>query len=211
MSDHITEWLNAYHDGELKGKRLQHVEEHLAGCQTCQTEFESLQGLSGLLHEVPVPEFISNERFIAQVNLQIPRQTVALSRRKVLEVGWWTIPVGLLMVWIFFNTAIFLSDIMSAANNFGLLDSGITAWVTNSASDSYWTSALGQLGILKGSSLQWAESTESYTRNVLPQFIWQASIAMLYLTWIAIWWARHTLYQHQQHGRPTSRSNRESL
>ena len=55
-----------------------------------------------------------------------------------------------------------------------------------------WTSTLGQFGMLEGDSLQWAETTESFTRNILPQFVWQVSIALLYLTWIAIWWARQT-------------------
>ena len=27
MSNHVTEWLNAYLDGELKGKRLHQVED----------------------------------------------------------------------------------------------------------------------------------------------------------------------------------------
>ncbi len=192
MSNHIIEWLNAYHDGELNGRRLQQVEEHLAECETCQAEFESFQGLSALLNEVSVPEFISNERFVAQVNLQLPHRRVASTKRKVLEVGWWMVPVGLLLVWIFFNTSSFVSDMMSVANNFGLLDSGATILVAGSESNPYWTSTLGQIGILTGDSLQWAKSTESYTRNILPQLIWQFSIAMLYLTWIAIWWAQHT-------------------
>ena len=192
MSNHIIEWLNAYHDGELKGRRLQQVEEHLADCETCQAEFESFQGLSALLNEVPVAEFISNERFVAQVNLQLPHRRVAATKRQVLEVGWWMVPVGLLLAWIFFNTSSFVSDMMSVANNFGLLGSGATVLVAGSESNAYWTSALGQFGILTGDSLQWAESTESYTRNILPQLIWQFSIAMLYLTWIAIWWAQHT-------------------
>jgi hypothetical protein len=88
---------------------------------------------------------------------------------------------------------------MSVANIFGLLDSGATILVAGSESNAYWTSTLGQFGILTGDSLQWAKSTESYTRNILPQFIWQGSIAMLYLTWIAIWWAQCTPHQHQQH------------
>jgi hypothetical protein len=31
----------------------------------------------------------------------------------------------------------------------------------------------------------------------LPEIIIQVSIALLYLSWMAIWWARHT---HQGHG-----------
>jgi anti-sigma factor RsiW len=49
MSNHVTEWLNAYLDGELHGSRLYHVEEHLAACEFCQAELESLDHLSALL------------------------------------------------------------------------------------------------------------------------------------------------------------------
>ena len=49
MSNHVTEWLNAYFDGELTGNRLHQVEDHLAECEACQAELESLQGFSELV------------------------------------------------------------------------------------------------------------------------------------------------------------------
>ena len=189
MSNHVIEWLNAYYDGELKGRRLQQVEEHLVECETCQAELETLQGISSLLHEVPAGEFTANETFVSQVNLLLPQRPVASTRRKVLEVGWWMIPVGLLTVWIFLSTTILVSDVVSAANNFGLLDN-VNLLTSDTSSNAYWTSTLGQLGVLQGNSLQWAERTESVSRNIIPQIVWQISIALLYLTWIAIWWAR---------------------
>jgi len=198
MSNHITEWLNAYLDGELKGKRLHQIEEHLAGCDECQAELESLQGLSALLHEIPAAELISNERFVTQVNLLLPERRNATTRNNILEVGWWMIPVGLLMAWIFISTSSLLSEVVSTANNFGLLDSTTTALISDPSDSAVWTPRLGQVGVLKGESLQWAETTESYTRNVLPQFILYASIAFLYLTWIAIWWARQRRQGHGQ-------------
>lgn len=192
MSNHVTEWLNAYFDGELKGARLRQVEGHLAECETCQAELESLQGLSAMLQEVPAAEFASPERFATQVNLLLPQKRTSPPRRQLLEVGWWMIPVGLLMAWIFVSTAVLVSDVFSAADNFGLLDEATTALFVDPSEHAVWTSALGQVGLLEGDSLGWAQATESITRNVLPQFVWQASIAMLYLTWIAIWWARQT-------------------
>lgn len=192
MSNHVTEWLNAYFDGELKGTRLRQVEEHLAECETCRAELESLQGLSAMLREVPAAEFASHERFATQVNLLLPQKRTAAPRRQLLEVGWWMIPVGLLMAWIFVSTAILVSDVFSAAGSFGLLDDTTSALIAGSSDHAVWTSTLAQVGLLEGDSLGWAETIESFTRNVVPQFTWQAAIAMLYLTWIAIWWARRT-------------------
>ena len=192
MSNHVIEWLNAYVDGELKGMRLHQMEEHLAQCEACQSELDSLQGLSSLLQEIPEAEFTPNEKFVSQVNLRLPQRQVRSMRSKAVEVGWWLIPIGLLTAWIFFSTAVLVSDMVSAANNFGLLDNASALLGSDSTNNAVWTSTLGQFGVLQGDSLLWAERTESYTRNILPQFFWQVSIALLYLAWIAIWWARHT-------------------
>lgn len=191
MSKHVTEWLNAYLDGELNSSRLPQVEAHLSDCQVCQMELESLEKVSGLLHEVPTPEFTSPEQFAAQVILRLPHQQAAPLENRMLEIGWWMIPVGLLAAWIFTGTSFFISDILSAANALGLL-SGITEWMAFGPSgDVYLSATLGQSGLLSGNSLVWAESTEAFTRMSLPQIILQISIALLYLGWIAIWWARH--------------------
>lgn len=194
MSNHMTEWLNAYLDGELKGRRLHLVEEHLSECRECQVELRSLQGLSSLLHEVPTPEFTSSERFAAQVNLRLPHELPKASKRKALEVGWWMIPVSLLALWIFINASVLTSEVLSTANDFGMLEDA-PAWLLPGPYDgTLWADTLGAFGILRGTGLIWAETTEAFTRNTLPQLTWQVSIALLYLGWIAIWWAR------QEHG-----------
>ena len=198
MSKHMTEWLNAYLDGELRGSRLHQVEEHLAECRECRAELQSLQNLSALVREVPAPEFTSSERFAAQVNLRLPHEAPKASKRRVQEVGWWMIPVSLLAIWVFIGTSGLVSDVVSTANEFGLLRNAPAWLVSGSTSAAYWSATLSQFGILSGDSLEWAEITETFTRNTLPQFIWQVSIALLYLSWIAIWWARHKRREHGQ-------------
>jgi hypothetical protein len=198
MSKHVTEWLNVYLDGELHGSRLHQVEAHLAECQSCQAELTSLERVSSLLQEVPSPEFISSEKFAAQVNLRLSRQQGTTSEKKIFEVGWWMIPVGLLASWIFINTSFLVNDILSAANNLGLL-TNVSGWlIFGSSNEAYWSSTLGQFGVLSGNALEFVASTEIFTRTSLPQIILQVSIALLYLSWIAIWWARHTRREHGQ-------------
>lgn len=200
MSKHVTEWLNAYLDGELRGTRLQQVEAHLMECSECQAELVSLQNLSGLLRHVPAPAFTPPERFAAQVNLLLPQKRVVASRQRILEVGWWMVPVGLLAVWIFIGTSFFVSDMLAAANSMGLLP-GISDWLTfGSSNQVYWSATLGQIGVLSGNSLDWAVSTEAFTRTSLLQVILEVSIALLYLSWVAIWWARHRRHARQPHG-----------
>lgn len=191
MSNHVTEWLNAYLDGELKGGRLRQVEEHLAGCESCRAELDSLGGLSALLHSDPAPEFPSAERFVSNVNLLLPQKRSAPPRPQLIEIGWWMIPVSLLMALVFINTTVLLSNVISAADTLGVLDSATAAWISSPADTAEVAPALGQFGVLRGDSLQWAERTEGVTRNALPQIVWQGSVALLYIVWLAIWWARH--------------------
>lgn len=192
MSKHVTEWLNAYLDGELRSSQLQQVEAHLVECQACRDELESLARLSSLLHEVPAPEFTPAERFAAQVSLRLPHRSYPppVSKNSLLELGWWLVPAGLLGAWVFIGTSFIVKDILEAANNLGLL-AGLSDWlVFDPASETYWSATLGQYGILSGNTLDWAASTEALTRTLLPLLIFQVTIALLYLSWMAIWWAR---------------------
>ncbi len=192
MSRHVSEWLNAYHDGELHGSQLQHVEAHLAECDMCQAELESLQGLSSLLQEVPAPTFPPARRFAAQVSLRLPHKQTIVPGKQILEIGWWMISVGILGAWVFISTSSVISDILSAAGNLGLLSS-FSGWLAfGPSSNIYLSATLGQFGLLSGNGLNWAETTETLTRISLPQIGLQISIAVLYLSWMAIWWARHT-------------------
>lgn len=192
MSPHVSEWLNAYYDGELHGSRLHQVEAHLAECEFCQAELESFDSLSSILHEVPVVEISSLERFISQVNLRMPHRQITVSRKQILEVGWWMVPVGLLAIWVFFSTAFAVREVVSIAGNLGMFSS-ITNWaIFGSTSEPVWSATLGQYGLLSGNTLNWAEAAEVLTRTSLPQISLQASIAVLYLSWIALWWTSRT-------------------
>ena len=192
MSDHVTEWLNAYFDGELSNGRLRQVEKHLAECETCRMELELLHRLSGLLQEAPEPEVPSPERFAAQVNLLLPQKRTAPPQHSLFEIGWWMIPVGLIAAWVFIGTASLLSDMVGTAKHAGLLNNTVASFISSSPGTPDLTSTLGAFGVLQGNSLRFAEMTESFTRDWFPQIVLQASVAVLYLAWIAVWWARHT-------------------
>jgi anti-sigma factor RsiW len=205
MSEHVTQWLSAYQDGELRGGKLHHVETHLAACEGCQQAWEALQDLSVLLHEIPAPEFTTPERLAAQVNLRLPRVRPEPGASKVWEVGWWLIPVSLLSVWVLLTAVGWIGDFVTAANQWGLLDTTsagtiqvgpvqvetLPAWLAPEA-PTVWTGVLSGLGLLHGEGLAWATAMESFVRDNLPAFVWQLSLAVLYLGWLAIWWARDT-------------------
>jgi len=192
MSDHVLELLGAYLDGELHNGQLRKVETHLDGCQACTAEYQSLQALSVELHAVPLPDFPSPERLAADVTLRLPRTQDKPLRKSAVEIGWWLVPVGLVVAWIFLSTTLLVSNMLIGVDELGLLDSA-SARLVPSSNEAYWSGALGQLGVLTDDSLQWAKAMESFTRISASQIFWQIAIALLYLSWLAIWWARHTL------------------
>jgi len=192
MSDHVIELLGAYLDRELHNGQLRKVVAHLDECQACQEEYAALQALSLTLQEAPLPDFLSPERFAADVALRLRRKPVLPVRRKALEIGWWLAPVGLIATWIFISTVFLVSNMVEAANGFGLLSSA-SDWLVSGSSAGVQTSALiGRFGILEAETLQWFTRTESIARNVFANIFWQVAIGMFYLSWLAIWWARHT-------------------
>jgi len=193
MSDHVFELLGAYLDGELRNGRIRKVEAHLEECKECMAEYQSLQTLSSKLQEVSLPDFPSPERFAAEVTLRLPRTQDKPLNKKVFEIGWWLVPVGLVIAWIFLSTTLLVSNMVIRADELGLLDSASARLVSSASNEAYWSGALGQFGLLAGNSLQWAETMESFTRVSASQIFWQVAIALLYLSWLAIWWARHTL------------------
>jgi hypothetical protein len=153
--------------------------------------------VSALLQEVPAPEFTANERFVSQVNLRLPQRKARVAPNNIMEAGWWMIPVGILAVWVFISTAILLSNVVSVADSLGLLDTNTAAWIAAPPERTDVTSTMRQFGMLNGYSLQWAETTENVTRNAWPLIVLHGSVALLYLAWFAIWWARHTRHARQ--------------
>jgi predicted anti-sigma-YlaC factor YlaD len=98
MDEHVQVWLEAYHDGELHGRRLKQVEEHLARCAECRSEMDRLGALSALLQENPAPSGLTPpDRFAAQVGLRLPRRQKGSGRQRMFRAGW-QVPAGGLVV-----------------------------------------------------------------------------------------------------------------
>ena len=94
--------------------------------------------------------------------------------------------------WIFISTVFLVSDVVSAANGFGLLSSASDWLVSGSSSSANYSALVGQFGFLDTEALQWFTRSESIARSVIADIFWQVAIGMFYLSWLAIWWARHT-------------------
>jgi hypothetical protein len=214
MTEHVTTWLGAYYDGELKGLRLQQVEAHLAHCAACRADLESLRALATLLQESPAAENLTPpERFVAQVGLRLPRRPERPAWQRGLEIGWRLVPVGLFGAWTFVQAVFVVAGLALVALQMGLGgDVAAGLWHPElvegppalqqgpSLSEIFNLSGaslkdVGQLmlqSLSHGGPLGWG-----FTLNLVLTGV----IGLLYWSWLASWWARrqHSQRQVQQH------------
>ncbi len=162
MTSHVLDWLTAYHDGELTPNRQRQVEEHLQDCPTCRAELEAIEGLSSLLQENPAPLLTPPQRFAAQVALRLPRSSPPHPRRNADQLPRWVLsaPLALIVVWAFFQSALWFASFVLSAN--WIL--GFTDWIAPA-------SLLETIGSLQ-----------------LLNAILLAGIVILWATWLAFWW-----------------------
>jgi predicted anti-sigma-YlaC factor YlaD len=200
MTEHVTTWLGAHHDGELQGRRLRQVEAHLVHCATCRSELESLQALGTLLQESPAAQGLTPpERFVAQVGLRLPRRPERPAWQRALEIGWQLTPLGLLGAWAFVQAVLVVAGAGLVALRMGLggdvlagllpaSQQGLSlSEISNLSGASLGDVGRIMLGVLgNGGPLGW---------GVTLNLVSLAVIGLLYWSWLASWWARR---QHRQ-------------
>lgn len=204
MNGHVLDILSAYLDNELSEIRRQKVEAHLDECILCRSEYEGLQRISSLLRSAPAPEFTPADLFAARVALQLPREAAAVKPTKRASLLWWLAPVVLLGAWFFVQTALTLSSLVSALDSADLLGSA-AQWLSDGTAHSLWFSALtdlfgGMIGGAQQSALSTVDQLIAYGAETFSRFLWQAVIALLYLSWLAAWWIRSGARQARMGG-----------
>jgi anti-sigma factor RsiW len=196
MTEHVTPWLEAYYDGEIKGRRARQIENHLETCAACQVEFESLNSLSALLQEFPEARNLTPVgTFTAQVGLRLPRKTQECKSKSFLRAGWQWAPVGLLATWLFIQTVFLVSGVISwmlrvipGANQFAdILPSGTQTETLLGNGTTLADAGFGEIGqfwlnlLQGGGPLGWA---------VTLNFVLTLLLGLMYLSWLASWWVQ---------------------
>ncbi len=196
MVDHVTQWLGAYHDGELRGERLRQVEQHLTECAICQAELEETRNLSALLQNTAsTADFLPTERFIANLALSLPRASERPQPRNALKIGWWLVPVGLLGMWLFVDITHCLSSVVTFVADTGLLG-GNLAWLQGNPLQMRWFATSmnlfgDQLGATGREALSALNDANLFMAQLAGSLIPQAILAVSYLGWLLSWWLRH--------------------
>jgi uncharacterized protein YidB (DUF937 family) len=196
MTEHVTDWLNAFLDGELNGLRLHQVQDHLARCGACRAELEQLQSLSQMLKgAAPAVADQPADRFIAELTLMLPRReggTASLNERE--NIGWWLAPAGAVAAWASLQAVLTLSGLIDTARSAGLLD-GAASWVSNGPQHTAWfLASLGLFGShLAGNGLTLLNVLDGLgvlRSDLSVQLAWQAGIGLLYWAGLIFWWTR---------------------
>jgi predicted anti-sigma-YlaC factor YlaD len=195
MNGHVTPWLAAYHDGELKGRRLQQVEVHLAECAACRAELNELHCLSALLQESPAAKgLLPPERFVAQVGLRLERRPTKPAWQRTLETGWRLAPAGLIGAWAFVQAVFIVAGVALIV----LQVSGIDVLGLQQAtrSETWLAAGLNYLGAgLSDTTLSVLKTLNVLAWGLALYLTVTIAIAILYWSWLASLWARR---RHQQ-------------
>jgi len=207
MTEHVTAWLGAYHDGELQGRRLRQVETHLSHCATCRAELEKLRALAALLQESPAAGNLTPpDRFVAQVGLRLPRRPEQPAWQRGLEIGWRMVPVGLLGAWAFVQAVLAVAQMVLFALRVGLGGDMVAELLPSS--EELW---LAQISRLSGASLAGLNDVGRIVLQLLSSggplgwgfalnLVSLAVIGLLYWSWLASWWARRQRRQLSEIG-----------
>ncbi|MBN1262118.1 MAG: zf-HC2 domain-containing protein [Anaerolineae bacterium] len=198
---HITRWLEPYLDGELPGMRRRQVEAHLKTCAACRAELEDLRVLSALLQAHPqAPATLSAGRFVAQVQLRLPRQEKTTLERAV-ERGRWAVPVLLLGVWVVVLGIWGLSGVLLAAGEVGLFESLGLGWLIPTAGAGLWPTIDFSRG---GGSVvaELRQAVDTLHWLVLIPLELLVTIGVLYWSWLVGW------RYYQQHQSQTNQMGR---
>jgi len=195
MNGHVTPWLEAYHDGELRGRRLRQVENHLPHCAACRAELDALRALTSLLQApLPAKGRLPPQRFVSQVELRLSRRPVDPAWKRALEAGWRSIPAGLLTAWAFVHTLFFVSGValraarLSALGN--LLPGLLPASRPGPSLLEILASPLASPGDVARFLLRLLGHGGPLGWPATLNFVSLAVIGLLYWGWLAGWWAR---------------------
>jgi predicted anti-sigma-YlaC factor YlaD len=200
MTEHVTAWLGAYHDDELRGRRLRQVEAHLAHCAKCRADLESLRALGTLLQESPAADDLTPpERFVAQVGLRLPRRPERSAWQRGLEIGWQLVPLGLLGTWAFVQAVFVVAGVMLAALRMGLGGDVVAGLLPASQPETWLTEAFNLSGAslndVSRMMLQLLSHRGPLGWGITLNLVSLVVIGLLYWSWLASWWARR---QHRQ-------------
>jgi hypothetical protein len=93
----------------------------------------------------------------------------------------------LFFVWVLIGSTHIISNILITANGFGLITIDSSMFTPQSINDLIFSKFIENLSTVVPKDLSWMINTQDFVRENVIRSIINISIAMLYLSWIAIW------------------------
>ncbi len=187
MNGHVTPWIQAYHDGQLRGVQRERVSAHLESCAVCQKELKQMLVLSDLLREYSAPQPISTPAaFMTRMMRRLPAPVPLPRWRARWEAAWQALPLMLMAGWILAQTVL-------AAGNLSLLGGYATALANGAPFEIPFASGLP--GVLRLDLVWPILAGAPWLGPTTQMFLWITTSALLTLFfgilvwgWIASWW-----------------------
>jgi hypothetical protein len=188
MTIHIDAWVDAYLDGELTDSQRQQVKIHLQGCPQCRHLVDQRRSLSVLLREYPVVHQIKPyDQFIAKVGLQLPRRETSIRTRQIFQLGWWSVPLLLILSWAFLQTVLIMSGVIQ------IIPGGreILASISLTRSLLLRSSGIFQSNLIESlvTELRFWGFFNPLNWDWMTGLIFMAFISLVYLIWLVSWQA----------------------
>lgn len=195
--DHVTPWLGAYLDGEVTAGMREQIEAHLLNCVHCQTELESLEQLSDLLHADPPLKPQGSDRAFARKIVEQIRRPARPFWQRFLQLSWRMAPLFLFVGWAFFQAVEWISGLVLVGMNWvpGIEDSWQAMAPLPNDGGLLFSKLLSDLLRMSLSSLKIGEVAESIAWlepvgvMALLNLALLTILAVLFVSWLASLWA----------------------
>jgi hypothetical protein len=187
--EHVASWLGAYHDGEVSAAQRERIEVHLAVCPGCAGELEALRRLSALLQASPLPPPAQSDAEFARAVVSRATRPAPPLWRRGLKAAWRFAPLSLFASWAFFQAVRWVSGAVLIGMR--LLPGGQALLPSTAADDSFLLDLL-RMRLLESQagrafeSLGWPGPLDQLA---LLDLAAAAVLAVLFLSWLASWWA----------------------
>ena len=187
MGNHVHQWLNAYHDGELRGRKLARVEDHLAHCPECQQALAQIEALSALLQADPLPQLsTSPEQFVSQVGLRLPRRTQGGERStrragNTIRKRWALAPLGIMVTLWFVRSVALVTNFLTLVEWSGINPRAVS-WLLPPPAQTGAANAVQSASLV---ALDWGIP---FNANIFIGLILPLILGGGYLLWLLLWW-----------------------
>ncbi len=183
MTDHITDLIDLYLDGEIGSRVAGEIDLHLAECAECTRELSRRRRLSALIRSQPGMKSRKNNReFTEEVMAGITHSSEAgYENNNKLEIAWLIVPVFLVVGLAFLQTVWVQSSLVSYVPPINeILDPSQILLPFSFAIPSTFNQVIR---LLPGSSI--------WSWNGISTGILAIALGSLYLSWLAGWWVKN--------------------